>query len=263
MLLIVIIIKYSLTSKRDNMNKCSMTILFYCLIVLCVSPFRTFAYEEEYKASLALLPVAAESEEIGVLVDLVKLWGKVTGKKIKIEVYPFKRSLKNAINNKADFHLPLIKNPYKNDNEQDFDYSTSVIFNVNFVLYTNKTKHINKTKLSDYAVITDPAHTEFFDFPIEENYSGIGSSLNMLNKGIIDGYIFADVEADPVLKKLGLKNIKRELYKIYYVHAVLPKGEKGKGVDIIISEAMNKIRKSGAWAELMNPVYHEYIDWQP
>jgi polar amino acid transport system substrate-binding protein len=240
-----------------------MSILFYSLIVLCISPSRAFSHEKSYQASLAMLPIAAENEQSGVLVDLVELWGEVTGKVIKIEVYPFKRSLRYAINKKADFHLPLIKNPYKNSREQDFDYSTSVIFNTNFVLYTNKTSKINKNKLSDYAVITEPAHSEFFDFPIEENYSGIASSLKMLNKGIIDAYIFADVEADPILKKLGLKNIKRELYKIYYVHAVLPKGEKGKGVDIIISQAMNKIRKSGEWAKLMNPVYHEYIDWQP
>ncbi|MCP4325794.1 MAG: transporter substrate-binding domain-containing protein [Alteromonadales bacterium] len=245
------------------MNKFTMTILFCSLVVLCASPFKTFAHEKTYKASLALLPVAAESKESGVLVDLVKLWEKATGKEIKINVSPFKRSLRDAINNKVDFHLPLIKNPYKNDSKQDFDYSTSVIFTVSFVLYTNKTKHINKNRLSDYALVTEPAHKDLFDFAIEENYRGIAHSLKMLNKGVIDGYIFADVEADPVLKKLGLKNIKRELYKIYDVHAVLPKGEKGKGVDIIISKAMNKIRESGEWEVLMSPVYHEYIDWQP
>ncbi len=244
------------------MHKFSMTILSCSLIVLCSLPFRAFADEKAYKASLALLPVAAESKEKGILVDLVRLWAKATGKTIEIEAYPFKRSLRNTIKRNADFHLPLIKNPYKTDDELDFDYSTSAIFNVNFVLYTNKNREIDKTKLSSYNITTDAAHTDLFDFPIGDNYF-IESSLKMLIRGRIDGYIFADVEADPVLKKLGLKNIKRELYKIYHVHAVLPKGEKGKGTDIMISEAMNKIRKSGEWAELMNPVYHEYIDWQP
>lgn len=239
---------------------------FYLIAILCLSllAFTTtvFSAEKTYKASLAQLTVAAENEEKGVLVDLVKLWSKATGNNIFIKVYPFKRSLENAISHESDFHIPLIKNPYKTEAELGFDYSTSEIFKVNFVLYTNKGKPIDNNKLSDYKITTDAAHVDFFNFKIGSEFS-IESALNKLSLGRIDGFIFADSETDPVLIKLGLKNIKRELYRTYSVHAVLPRGEKGKGPDLMITEGMDIIKKNGEYSKLMDTVFKAYDDWQP
>lgn len=232
-----------------------MVILFELLLNVSVKA-------EVYKASLAILPVAAESSEKGILVDLVKMWAKETGNEIEIKLYPFKRSMKNVEKGVADFHLPMIRNPYMDENKLDFTFSTSTIFYVNFVLYTNKNKPVDRNKLANYKIATDAAHEEFFNFPVESDFR-IENSLNKLHAGRIDGYIFADVEADPVLKQLGFTNIKRELYKVYEAHAVLPKGERKNTVDAMITDAMDKVKKSGAWAKLMSPVYHEYVDWQP
>ena len=66
----------------------------------------------EYKASLANMPVYAESPEKGVLVDLAKAMAKVSGVPISIVVEPFARSIHNVTQAKtADFHMPLIVPP--------------------------------------------------------------------------------------------------------------------------------------------------------
>lgn len=230
------------------------------LLNFCL-PLYTFAEGKTYKASLALLKVSAESNDKGILVDLVKYWGKSTGNTITISVHPFKRSLDNVISGQADFHLPFIKNPHKDEGDLPFDYSTSVIFDVNFVLYTNKNKPVDLSKLSTYTISTDNAHTVLFDFDIKRETS-VESALKKLNIGRIDGFIFADVEVDPILKQLNLTQIKRELYKIYHVHAVLPKGQKGKETDLMITEGLKKSKESGVYQQLLSPLYKPYDDWQ-
>jgi len=236
------------------------TLLTLSLLLLAHLDTIAKAEEHAYRASLAKLPVAAESAEKGVMVDLLRLLGSATNSQISIDVYPFKRSLTNAIKGIADFHIPLIKPPH--DPPSDFDYSTAPLFSVNFVLYTHKSSHLDINNLSQYTLSTDAAHTNLFDFKISPSYD-IASALNMVASKRIDGYIFADVEADPVLRRLALKDIKRERFQLFHVHAVLPAGSKGKAADRMISKGMNIIRENGQWEQLMSPIYHEYIDWQP
>jgi polar amino acid transport system substrate-binding protein len=235
------------------------------VIVWLVMPFfavSAFAEGKTYKATLAHLDLTAKNKDEGILVELVKMWAKATGNTIEIGVYPFKRSLENAISGEADFHLPMIKNPYKTADELGFKFSTTPIFNVNFVLYTNKDKPIDKNNLSQYKITTDAAHVDFFDFKISADFN-IESALKKLSLGRIDGFIFADSETDLTLKKLGLKNIKRELYKVYDVHAVLPLGDKGKDADQMITEAMQKVSTTSEFKKLMTPLTVQYSDWQP
>lgn len=242
--------------------KISGMVLCGLAIISCSFLFPNVAKAKPFKASLALLPIAAQSRDEGMMVELIKLWEKNIHQRITIQVYPFKRSIRTVIDRKADFHLPLIKSPYQHHSTQDFDYSSSSIFSVNFVLYSNKNNPVDADKLTDHVIYTDASHSNLFNFKILSDYS-VESSFKKLARGRIDGYIFADVEADPVLKKLGYSHIKRQLYKVYQVHAVLPKGASGNSTDKMITKAMSIIKQNGQWAKLMNPVYHQYIDWQP
>lgn len=244
------------------MKKQIISVIITLSLVIPVFAASAFAEGKTYKATLAHLNLTAKNENEGILVDLLKMWAKATGDTIAIKVYPFKRSLENAISGEADFHLPMIKNPYKTADELGFDYSTTSVFNVNFVLYTNKDKPIDIDNLAKYKITTDGAHVDFFDFKIGADFS-IESALKKLSLGRIDGFIFADTETDLILKKLGLRNIKRELYKVYDVHAVLPKGTKGKDADKMITEAMQKVSSTAEYQNLMAPLTIEYDNWQP
>ena len=227
-------------------------------VMLSVIPARA----ADMKASLAKMPGYAESTDKGVLVDLVKAMAKTSGKDIEIQVVPFNRSIRDVIEGKADFHMPLIKNDIVDLNKLEYTYAKPILWHVNFVLYTNKNKPIDKSKLKDYKIETDLAHVSYFDFPINGS-TRIDSSLKKVNAGRIDGFIFADFAADPIIKKDGLNNIHRELYKVFDSDIVLPKGEKGKATDVFLTETIEKMRADGSYDKIMSPIDQPYNDWQP
>ena len=220
------------------------------------------AEAKEYKASLAEMPVYAESVDRGVLVDLVKLISEVSGTPIAIQVVPFARSVSDVSLRNVDFHMPLIQRANQDSTAMGYDYSTVTLFHVNFVLYSNKRNPLQLSTLDGLEIETDLAHVQCFDFPVSGS-SSIEGSLRKVNAGRIDGFIFADFASDPLVKKDNLVNIKRQLYQVFDVKAVLPKGGKGKEVDLFLTETVTKLRESGRYGELMAPLDQAYCDWQP
>lgn len=222
----------------------------------------TGATAKEMTASLAQMPMYAESVDKGVLVDLVKAIEKESGVTIKREVVPFARSMDNAINRQADFHLPLIKVPNADESKLNYDHSTETIFHVNFTLYSNKNKPLDMNKLSSYKLETDRAHTQYFPFHVEPS-SSIESSLKKVDAGRIDGFIFADNASDPIVKQENLKNIKRTLYKVFDVKIILPKGGRGGETDKLLTAAIQSLRKKGIYKQIMGSADAPFENWQP
>jgi hypothetical protein len=79
----------------------------------------------------------------------------------------------------------------------------------------------------------------------------------------VDAYIFAQEEGDFTLKQLKLKDVHREKYDSFDDVFVIPKGDKGKEIDKIISQCLIKLRDSGKLQELHQKVHLPYQDWQP
>jgi len=234
------------------------------MIIILLVLFLSFTFlinAKTIKASFAKMPGYAESVDKGILIDFVKAIEKVLGTKISRTVVPFARSVNNAVSGEADFHLPLIKLPENKNKNLPYDYSTETIFHVNFVLYTNKKKPVDIKNIKKANIETDRAHIAYFEFPIKPS-AGIGNSLKKLTSGRIDGFIFADVATDPVLKQLKLKNIRRELFKRYDVKIILKKGGRGGNIDKKLSEAITKLRKSGEYNKIMSALDKPYDNWQ-
>lgn len=240
----------------------SKTIVSIGIMLFSAMMAGTPAAAKEFAASLAQMPVYAESVDKGVLVDLVKAIEKESGTVIKREVVPFARSLDNVVNRRADFHLPLIMAPDLDEAKLGYDHSTETIFHVNFVLYANKNKPLDPAKLASYKLETDRAHTQYFPFAVEPT-SSIESSLKKVDAGRIDGFIFADFASDPLVKQLGLKNVHRSLYKVFDVKIILPKGARGGEVDKFLSTHIQALRQKGVYDKIMGPIDVRYVDWQP
>ncbi len=234
---------------------------FHLFTFLFLSFLMGQAYGGGFKASLAKMPVVAESENKGVLVDLVKAISS-QGSPIEYQVVPFNRSMSSVINGDVDFHLPLIKMPDNIAKNLDFDFSTETIYKINFVLYSNKNKKIDMNNLGKYKLETDLAHVGYFDFKISGS-TDIAGSLRNVDLGRIDGFIFADAAADPLLKEKKFKNIARTFYKRYDVKIILPKGKRGGEADQMLSKAIAKLKKSGKYAKIMSTIDKPYEDWQP
>jgi polar amino acid transport system substrate-binding protein len=233
-------------------------ILFVLFIIFTAIPQDI----KEIKISVAQMPVVSESTEKGQFVDLVKAIARVSGVKLNLKVAPFIRSMDNVITGKVDAHMPMMKSPYIKEEDLNYDLSTVTLYKVNFVLYTNKNKIIKMNNLKNYKIETDAAHVGYFDFPVIAS-SSIEGSLQKVNTGRIDGFIFADFTSDSVIKKKGLNNIKRKLYKQYEVKFVLPKGQKGKDIDKLLSKAVARLKRTGELTKILSPVDSPYNNWQP
>ncbi len=234
--------------------------LFIMFLFFVFIPFVSLA--GEYKATLAKMPVYAVSPSEGVLVELVKAIEGITGHQITISVSPFARSMNKIVKNKADFHIPLIKNDIMPKEKLSYFYSTETIFHVNFTLYTVKGSGVTQKNLSQYKVETDRAHVDYFPFKIIPS-NEIIQSLKKLNKGRIDAFIFSDTATDPILKKLGYTNIQRRLYKRFEVKIILPKNNHEKQMDNMLTNAIKKLRDSGKLKEIMDPIDQPFDNWQP
>ncbi|SDU45938.1 transporter substrate-binding domain-containing protein [Desulfobacula phenolica] len=235
-----------------------MKCLFLTIFILTTA---VSAYAQDYKATLAKMPIYAESAEKGVLVDLVKAIESQSGEKINLVIEPFARSLHNVVSGKADFHMPLIAIPGIDMTTLDYDYSTETIFHVNFVLYTKKGSNISIDKLQNSKVETDIAHLPYFNFPIKGS-SNLELSLKKVSAGRIDAFIFADFASDPLVKKNNLTNIKRDLFKVYDVKIIIPKNGAGGKTDKFLSETISKLKANGTYDKIMGPIEMPYDNWQ-
>ncbi|MDM8552263.1 transporter substrate-binding domain-containing protein [Desulfobacterales bacterium HSG2] len=241
---------------RKNISQLAMAMVLF----FGFAPFAVLA--DEYKATLAQMPVYVISETEGVIVDLVKAIERMTENQIAIGVYPFARSMLNVIKKRADFHIPLIKNDIIPEEKLPYYYSAETIFHVNFVLYTVKESGVTLNNISQYKVETDRAHVDYFPFEMIPS-SKIIQSLKKLHVGRIDAFVFSDVATDPILRKLGYTEIQRIPYKRFEVKIILPKTEHGKQVDRMLSDAIQELRKSGKLKEILGTVDQPYDNWQP
>jgi polar amino acid transport system substrate-binding protein len=221
-----------------------------------------YAAGKTWKASLAQMPVYAESRDKGVLVDFVKALEKVSGDKIEYQVVPFPRSMHDVQDRKVDFHMPLIQIPGAEIGTEKFDYSTETIFHVNFTLYSRKGLDITPATVSRFKVETEAAHTDYFNFPVASS-TNIGGSLKKVDAGRIDAFIFADFASDPLIKQDKLSNIKRQLFKRFDVKVILPKGARGGATDKFLSQNIAKLIKSGEMARIMGQLDVAFDSWQP
>lgn len=216
----------------------------------------------EYSVTIARMPVYAVSETQGVLVDLIKEIEEVTSDKLDIKLNSFASSVYLVKKGTRDIHLPLIKNDLIKDENLPFYYSSETLFHVNFVLYSKIGINLDLNDLSKYTIETDRAHIEYFPFKTIPSNS-IEKSLEKVENGKIDGFIFADFATDPFLKQKVYKNIKRELYKTFEAKIILAKNAKGKAADLMITNATQKLKANGKFQQIIGKIDLPYDNWQP
>jgi polar amino acid transport system substrate-binding protein len=91
----------------------------------------------------------------------------------------------------------------------------------------------------------------------------IDLGLKKLNLGRIDGFIHPQDEADAIIVQLGLRHIHRALYSTNHDIIAIPKGERGREVNAIVSDCIRKLRASGELQRLYSKIHRPYSDWQP
>lgn len=241
-------------------------------LLLC-APFLVMAEgPKDLTASLALLPGVIEGPDKGPFVDLVKaIAGVYTDGKIKIETYPFARSIDNVVKGKADFHIPTVRNRAVTVPSLPYRFTTEKIGSVAFVIYSNSDKPLTKKMLQDamaqkgkfpYSIEVVPGIEAQFGFPGTPSVD-LASSLQKVQKKRLDALVWAQEEADNALKALKIKTIRREHWMDYEDSIIIAKGSQGDAVDKILSNALKKLRASKQLQPLYAKVHRPYEDWQP
>jgi polar amino acid transport system substrate-binding protein len=230
-------------------------------IVLC---FGTLAYAKEYKVAIKDLPTASE------FVAMIKEIIEASGNTASIQVVPQARADYMVSNNEVDLQYPIIVIPdVEKQKNLKYDLSSIELLKSAWVLYTNKKKPIDPEPLrkgnpNNHRIETDPSRLDDFTFAAigSTNYE---ASFKKLDTGTIDGIILSQSTGDSVLKKLGLKTIKRQFWFEYVRTFSLPKGARGGEIDKMLSAGLEKLKTTGRYEVLIGKQAQaaKYDDWQP
>ena len=217
-------------------------------------------------AHLGELPGLINADKTGPFVDLVyaidDLYPDVT---IKITIYPIARAMAGVIAGKADLGLPAIRN-LKDAEMLPYRFSTRSFGKVTHIIYSN----------TAYPVTTDMAYgivptkrdllieatPGFLPIPLQRSMS-IEQSLRKLSRGRIDAFIWAQEEADLMLRQLQLTNIHREHFGDFEDVFIIAKGTAGDEMDRFLGEAIDKLAASGKLTEIYSKLHLPYVQWQP
>jgi polar amino acid transport system substrate-binding protein len=235
-----------------------------CALALLVS-FRAAA--QEYKVLVPQLSPSTTDIYRKAATAIVQAGGA----KASIEVVPFARAIHLIEAKQADMLCFEIENPDPAKVAKlTVDYSTANLFQMVFVLYANKDRPVDASELKrgnpkHLVVETDLAHVEYFPFQATGS-SDIDSSLKKLAVGRIDAFVFAQPSTDAALKRLGLKNVTRQLYGLYNAKIILQKGARGGTLDQTLTRGLEKMKKDGSYQQLMGQYLEgasKFIEWQP
>lgn len=237
--------------------------------ITCLLSFLFLAtpiYSQSYTVLIGDIP------GIDSLVTMTEVLGKETGATFEIKKVPIQRMVNMIIANQADFGAPMIqlkdpeaikKLPYK--------YSSGVIQQMCFILYTNKNKPIDIADLKagnskGYKIESDVSNAQMFNFKTYQS-TNPAASFKKVHDGLIDGYILGAEPGDSILRanKASMGNVKRQLWDTFNIGFVLPVSEKSDKTDILLKEGLQRLKSSGKLDAILADVIKSgvYDNWQP
>jgi len=197
--------------------------------------------------------------------------GEATGNTVKVEVVPTSRGVYLVENGQGDFYGPMTasKDPAIIAS-LGFDYSTAVTHETQMVLYMNKKStftvdDLKKGNKANLKIETTASMADFYGFKSLPT-TNIEASLKKIDSGLIDGLVYSQTGADDILKKLGLKSIKRVSYDTAQGVFAIKKGSRGGAIDKMLSKGIASLKASGKYATIMGELVSNgatYNDWQP
>ena len=240
--------------------------LLILLFIFTLLPnFMLSASAEIFKVALMDVPNKEMFKE------LFEALSEVTDNIFEVKVYPFARATNLLEENLVDIVVPKIKSNNNAFNKTlKYDFSNAKSGNViAFVLYTNKNNpvdidNLRKGNTKRYKIETDGPNIKYFGFTALFSRKA-EHSLQAVASGRIDGCIYSQNTGDAALKKLNLKNIRRQLWEHFDVSFTLQKGQAGGKLDKILIDGINKLRANGKLELIMGEQIrtNKYKDWQP
>jgi polar amino acid transport system substrate-binding protein len=221
----------------------------------------------DLEAAAILLPGLIDSADTGAFVELVAAMGRAhVGGSLTIRAYPEARVIANVTSGQADFAFPDVRLGAEVEAGLPYRYSTEAIGRVSFVLYSHVGSRLNQRKVLERAAQGQPyaiaAPNGDWGFPTQAVFD-FSSALRMIDAGRLDGFLWAQEEADLVLREVALKTIHRQHFKDFDDVFMVPRTPRGDFVDGVLTRIIRRMRADGSLAKLYARVHGPYDDWQP
>lgn len=225
-------------------------------------------HARDYRITVGYLPLYAESEDHGILIDVIKAMAdEYTEGQFTIGVYPFERSIHYVEQGLSDMHFPIVgRNVWSDEDDAYEDYlrlrglrrSTCCLTLSHFALYRNKDKPpLDLDRINEYRIETDMGHRLNFDIPMQGT-TNLSGSVKKLSAGRIDGLVFAAREIDLMIQEAAISNIERQDFQIVSSKFILPDTALGEDTNRMLCEVIERMVRSGRLAEVAYP-YSEYF----
>jgi polar amino acid transport system substrate-binding protein len=190
----------------------------------------------------------------------------LTEGRISIDVYPAARAYANAASGEADFSFPVMRLGPDSETKQHYRFTTEHLGRVTFVLYSHVDRPLTRAAVLAAAATSKPyviqAHQIDWGFPTRQ-FIDFESAFRQISARHIDGFLWAQEEADLVLRRLGLKDIHREHFMDYDDVFIVPRTPRGDFVDATLTRVIRAMRADGRLARLYEKVHRSFENWQP
>ncbi len=215
----------------------------------------------------AYLPGLLESSTSGPYAALMRLLeAQAPASTIRFSVTPVARAMRDVSLGSTDFAFPMMRIRAGADDGMPYRFSTESVGRVTFVLYSNRAKPLTREAVLAAAQAGKPYVIEAppvdWGFPTAQLIQ-VEAALKKLNRGRIDGFLWAQEEADQVVRRLQLNQIQRTHFDDYDEVVLLPRTARGELADSVFSSAIRAARKSGRLASLYAQIHRAYDNWQP
>ncbi|MDE1712485.1 transporter substrate-binding domain-containing protein [Chromobacterium amazonense] len=212
------------------------------------------------------LPQVLENSESSPFAELLKAISRhYPDGKISFEIKPVKRVYLDTDDRDADFRFPIMKIRDNADNATPYQFSHEMMGKVTFVLYSNQSKPLAKldilrvANLAKYMVEAPPVN---WGFPTK-SVVNLELALKQLNLGRVDAVLWAQEEADYLVRKNKLSHIHREHFDDYPDVLFMSCNRRGDFVNQALSRAIRAARASGELQKAYAKVHLPYQNWQP
>lgn len=228
-------------------------------------------YSRDLIASAPELPRNAPSDQEQPLSELLTLMDKtyVEGK-ITVKRASFQRSIASVEKGLADFHLPLIHNPDLPAAAVNYRPISVAMGKTVFVIYSHVDNPVTRAMIDlaqdqtpfPYTLESNPGHNGLFNFPIARQ-KDLHQMIRKVEAGRIDGFIYAQERSDRAICKLKASKIHRAHYQNFFDIPIVQIGSHGDEIDKIVSDILNRLKKSGELQAFWSQLHGPYNDWQP
>lgn len=221
----------------------------------------------DLRADAVLLPGLINGSSDGPFIDLVRAIEAVYARgRIEIDVVPDSRLCDGVSRGSSDFGFPAINASPVADPGRPYRYSSVPFGWVSFVIYSHRERPVRRADLLALGRGENRLRVEStvidWGFPVLP-FTSFESAFRKVEAGRIDALLWAQEEADHVLRGLGLVAIHRALYARFQDVFLLPRGARGEFVDRVLGDALRTLQAQGRLEPLYERIHRPFDPWQP